>query len=634
MSRHRMVRNLTEDDYYDDYDDYYEDDDYEDDHLQQQYAPPSLSKPVSKAPASAFSAPVAAAPAPSAQIPWPKPKPAASTAPTIAKGSVTKPPPGWGKPSNSEPAGVAQPPPAWGKPSSNSAPPTNTASAGVAKPPAGWGKPTPPQSQKATTSAPAAGVMKPPAGWGKPSSGQETSSTKIQETRTKATAPRSGNKGSVYVPKAVPDVLKNAKSQLSMVVLGHVDAGKSTMMGQVLVQAGYISKREAQKKPMSWILDENEQERERGVTMEIGTKTVRVPNHDIVLLDAPGHADFVPIMITGAANADVAILVVAANTGEFEAGFDGGGQTKEHVLLARGLGVTQILVAINKLDMEDWSKQRYDQIQAKVKSFLLQQQFAPKRIRFVPLSGLTGENVKSRNDPKLSTWYKGPTLLDAMNDFFPAKRQLEKPLRFGVTDVFAEGKGVVARGRVMQGFLEAGERLVVLPIGDVVTVNKLEHLQPPTTDDNDKNALKRLSIGMAGDTVELVLSGIELVRLSVGSILSNPNARPPLTKKAKAKVFILDSVTIPIIRGARVLFHMQSLDIPATVSKLVALTKSGGEVTKERPRALTRNSSAIVEITLNDRIAMEQFSSCRALGRFVLRRSGDTIAVGVIDELL
>lgn len=152
----------------------------------------------------------------------------------------------------------------------------------------------------------------------------------------------------------------------------------------------------------------------------------RVPNHDIVLLDAPGHADFVPIMITGAANADVAILVVAANRGEFEAGFDGGGQTKEHILLARGLGVSQVLVAVNKLDMEAWSKQRYEEIRSQVKEYLLQQQFGPKRIRFVPLSGLTGENVKSRKDPALSAWYKGPTLLEAMNDFQPAKRQVGK----------------------------------------------------------------------------------------------------------------------------------------------------------------------------------------------------------------
>ena len=129
-------------------------------------------------------------------------------------------------------------------------------------------------------------------------------------------------------------------------------------------------------------------------------------------------------MITGAANADVAILVVAANRGEFEAGFDGGGQTKEHILLARGLGVSQVLVAINKLDMEGWSKERYEEIQSQVKQYLLQQQFAPKRIRFVPLSGLTGENVKSRSDPTLGAWYSGPTLLEAMDDFLPANRQI------------------------------------------------------------------------------------------------------------------------------------------------------------------------------------------------------------------
>jgi elongation factor 1 alpha-like protein len=200
--------------------------------------------------------------------------------------------------------------------------------------------------------------------------------------------------------------------------------------------------------------------------------------------------------------------------------------------------------------------------------------------------------------------------------------------------VFAEGKGVVARGRVMQGFLEAGERLIVLPIGDVVTVSKLEHLQPPSTDDNNKNTIKRLALAMAGDTVDLVLNGIDLVRLSVGNILSNPNAVPTLSKRAKAKVFVLDSVTVPIIRGAQVLLHMQSLDVPAVVSKLVAITKRDGSIEKERPRAITRSVSAIVELTLSDRIVMEPFMQCRALGRFVLRRAGDTIAVGAINEVL
>lgn len=135
-------------------------------------------------------------------------------------------------------------------------------------------------------------------------------------------------------------------------------------------------------------------------------------------------------MITGAANADVAILVVAAVTGEFEAGFTGGGQTKEHILLARGLGVTQMIVAINKLDVEGWNEDRYHQIESDVKDFLLKQQFKPKRIKFVPISGLTGENIKARNDQELSKWYKGPTLLDAIDSFMPANRSVEKPPRF------------------------------------------------------------------------------------------------------------------------------------------------------------------------------------------------------------
>jgi elongation factor 1 alpha-like protein len=206
----------------------------------------------------------------------------------------------------------------------------------------------------------------------------------------------------------------------------------------------------------------------------------------------------------------------------------------------------------------------------------------------------------------------------------------EKPLRFIVTDIYAEGKGVIARGRVVQGFLQVGERLVVVPIGDTATVNKLEHLQPPSADAPNE----RLAIGMAGDTVELVLTGIDLMRISVGNILVNANARVPISKKAKVRLLIMDPLAVPIIRGAQVLFHMHSLDVPAVLTKLVSLTKRDGSIQKERPRALTGGVSAIVEMTLSDKIAMEPFSQCRALGRFVLRRGGDTIAVGVIEEVL
>ncbi|OEU19442.1 GTP_EFTU-domain-containing protein [Fragilariopsis cylindrus CCMP1102] len=413
-----------------------------------------------------------------------------------------------------------------------------------------------------------------------------------------------------------------------MVILGHVDAGKSTLMGQVLVSTGQVTKREAAKQTkLSWLLDENESERARGVTMEIGTKTIRVPKHDIVVLDAPGHHDFIP----GAANADVAILVVAAVTGEFEAGFSGGGQTKEHIQLARGLGVTQIIVAINKLDVEGWKKGRYEEIQGDIKQFLLKQEFKEKRIQFVPISGLTGENIKVCNSSELSKWHKGPTLLDAVNNFFPANRQIEKPLRFIVTDVFSEGKGIVTRGRVIQGFVEVGDQLVVLPVGDIVRVSKLEHLQAPSDDIDDP---RRLDTAIAGDTVQLVINDIDIMRLSIGNILCFPNARPPLTKKATARIIVMDKLAVPIIRGAQVIFHMHSLDVPTVLTKLVSILNRDGSIKKERPRALTSSVSASIEFTISDRIVMEAFSDCRALGRFVLRRGGETIAIGVIDKTL
>ena len=212
----------------------------------------------------------------------------------------------------------------------------------------------------------------------------------------------------------------------------------------------------------------------------------------------------------------------------------------------------------------------------------------------------------------------------------------EKPLRFVLSDVYAEGRGVIARGRVAQGFLRVDERLCVYPIGDTTTVSKLEHLQPPTfTEDVGLDVQQqRLSVGLAGDTVELLLTGIDIMRITPGNLLTNANSPPPICKRARAKILVMEDLNIPIIRGAQVLFHMHSLDVPAVVNKLIAITKRDGSIKKERPRALTGGASATVEVTLNDRICMEPFSECRALGRFVLRRSGDTIAVGIIEELL
>jgi small GTP-binding protein len=412
MSRHRLVRNLVEDDYYDDYDDY--DDDYygEEEYgtTQQQNAPPPTKTVKPQAPKHL-----------SGQLPV-----------------ATKPfAPAAGR--NKQVTGVAKPPPGWGKPPVSQAKP-KTVSIGdsvvkATKPPPGWGKPEKTPAAVAVSiggGGGGGGVSKPPQGWGKPDDATRTNENKTGTTITTKTPQPSqedtNTKQQQQGKKPLPNFLKS-KSQLSMVVVGHVDAGKSTLMGQLLVQVGQVTKRAAAKQgQLAWLLDEDESERERGVTMQIATKTFSTPNHGIVMLDAPGHADFIPIMITGAAHADVAILVVAAARGEFEAGFELGGQTKEHVILARGLGVSQVIVAVNKLDTEalNWDQARYEEIQYKVREYLLQQQFAPKRIRFIPVSGLTGENVKdvSAKNEKLRSWYRGPTLLEAINGYQPANRHI------------------------------------------------------------------------------------------------------------------------------------------------------------------------------------------------------------------
>ena len=375
---------------------------------------------------------------------------------------------------------------------------------------------------KANTMSPPPGLTKPksqmmapPPGMKPPASVEQKSekskqqqvekneSSKIssaKKTNGKATTTSATVEHKIEVPgvssmkKISPEMkkrLKNQKSRLTMVILGHVDAGKSTLMGNVLVQTGMVQQRTVAKYQkqageigkasfaLAWIMDEDESERERGVTIDIATKHISTDKHDVTILDAPGHADYVPAMITGAGVSDVGILVVSSTRGEFESGFDaatgtGGhkghvGQTREHVTLARGLGVSQLIVAVNKLDAAEpaWSKNRFDEIKTRLTPYLKQNGFDMKRVQFVPISGLTGINIKEKplkDAPALSKWYTGKTLLQAINGFEPAKRNIEKPFRFIVSDLYSEGKGITIKGRVAQGLVSAGDKVAVLPV--------------------------------------------------------------------------------------------------------------------------------------------------------------------------
>lgn len=277
----------------------------------------------------------------------------------------------------------------------------------------------------------------------------------------------------------------DAKETLSLVVIGHVDAGKSTLMGHLLVKIGHVSKKLMHRNEVdskksgkasflyAWALDETEEERTRGITMDVAEQTFETDHRRVTLLDAPGHKDFIPNMITGAAVADAAILVIDSTKGEFETGFDEGGQTREHTLLVRSLGVKQLIVAVNKLDTCRWSRDRYQEISDKLMVFLKQANFRESDIRFVPVSGLVGENLTSRSQvPDLRQWYDGPCLLELIDTFQPPERPVARPLRIAITDIFKGGAtaGTAIGGRVLTGCVSQGQKCLVQPAAEFCTV--------------------------------------------------------------------------------------------------------------------------------------------------------------------
>ncbi|XP_017784891.1 PREDICTED: HBS1-like protein isoform X2 [Nicrophorus vespilloides] len=428
----------------------------------------------------------------------------------------------------------------------------------------------------------------------------------------------------------------DSKQHLYMIVIGHVDAGKSTLMGHLLCSLGQVHQKVMHKYEQesrklgkqsfmyAWVLDETGEERNRGITMDVGRSQFETQNKLVTLLDAPGHKDFIPNMISGAGQADVALLVVDATRGEFETGFDFGGQTREHALLVRSLGVSQLAVAINKLDTVSWSKERFDDIKDKLKVFLKQAGFREADVTFVPCSGLSGQNlVKKSTENELISWYNGSTLLEVIDNFRPPERPISKPLRFSINDIF---KGVGSRlcvsGRVETGCLSAGDRVLLCPSREIATVKSITLEDVP------------YPVVYAGDQPTVTLSGVEMENVSVGYIMCDIQSPVQVASKFQCRIVVFN-VKVPITKGYPIVLHHQSLMEPASFSKLISqLNKSTGEVVKKRPRFLSNNTSAMVEIQVSRPIALEMYSEYKELGRVTLRVGGLTIAAGLITKII
>lgn len=425
------------------------------------------------------------------------------------------------------------------------------------------------------------------------------------------------------------------KPHFHMIVIGHVDAGKSTLMGHILFDTGNVSQRvmhkhEQESKKMgkqsfmyAWVLDETGEERARGITMDVGSSRIETPNRVVTLLDAPGHKDFIPNMISGATQADVALLVVDATRGEFETGFEQGGQTREHALLVRSLGVSQLAVVINKMDTVNWSKDRFDEIVGKLSGFLKRAGFRVSDVTFIPCSGLTGENLtKPSTDPELVAWYKGPYLLDVIDKFKIPERSIDRPFRMSVSDIFkGTGAGLCISGRIETGVLCVNDKVLVGPSREQAQVKGL------SIDDASKLTV------FAGDQVSVTLSGVDINTINVGCIICDPQNPIPVTTRFQSRILVFN-VKVPITIGFPVILHHQSLIEPATIIKLNSqIHKGTGEVIKKKPRCLGNDSCAVVEIETTRPICVENYADFKELGRVMLRVGGVTIAAGMITKI-
>jgi elongation factor 1 alpha-like protein len=438
---------------------------------------------------------------------------------------------------------------------------------------------------------------------------------------------------------------REGKAELSLVVVGHVDAGKSTLMGRMLLELGSLSQREyssnerASQKigkgsfAYAWALDSSEEERERGVTIDVAQDHFSTTHRTFTLLDAPGHRDFIPNMISGAAQADSALLVVDSILGAFEAGFGPNGQTREHALLVRSLGVQQLVVVVNKLDAVGYSQERYNEIVTKVKPFLTSCGFDAAKLRFVPCGGSVGENLAVREEGgDLSKWYDGPTLVEVLDKLEPPARLLDGPLRLPVTNVFkgqtAIASGVGVSGRVVSGIVQIGDRLRPVPGDESGMVRAIEV---------DSEAVPW---AVAGANATVYLSGIDQIQIAVGAVLCSSSQPIALCDSFTAQVLVFEP-TYPLVAGTSIeLFH-HSANIPATLTELVAiLDKTTGAVAKAKPRVLTKGSTAIVRVAVkaggaagqSSGIPIEDAKSNKEMARVLMRMNGETVAAGIVME--
>jgi elongation factor 1-alpha len=425
------------------------------------------------------------------------------------------------------------------------------------------------------------------------------------------------------------------KPHLNLIVTGHVDHGKSTTMGHFLYDMGAVDQRtieeyakESEKTgkgdtfKYAWVMDSLKDERERGVTIDLAFQKFETPKYSFTLIDAPGHRDFIKNMITGASEADCAVILVSGKKGETEVGIGAGGQTREHAFLLKTLGVNQVVVCINKMDdpLINYSEARYNEVKGDMERLLKTVGFNTAKIRFIPVSGWMGDNLVKKSEKM--PWYKGPTLKEALDEFEVPKPPTDKPLRMPLQDVYSiTGVGTVPVGRIETGRMKVGDQVIIMPEGATAEVKSIEshHVQ--------------MTEAVAGDNIGVNLRGIGKGEVRRGSVLGPASNPPTIARAFRAQIIVVHHPTA-IAPGYTPVLHAHTAQVAATITEIEAkLDPRTGQPTEEKPKSIKTGDSAIVIIKPLRPVCIETFKEFPELGRFALRDMGTTIAAGVVREI-
>ena len=401
------------------------------------------------------------------------------------------------------------------------------------------------------------------------------------------------------------------KEHLNLAFIGHVDHGKSTLVGNLLVKAGTINEQQlaSGEDKFRFIMDTTKEEQERGVTIDLAHQKFSTKKYDYTVVDCPGHRDFVKNMITGASQADAGVLVVAADDGVMP-------QTKEHVFLSKTLGINQLIVAINKMDLIDYSEDKYNELKEEVSNLIKTVGFNPADVPFIPLSAFEGDNIVEASSN--TSWYKGPTLIDALDALSAPDKPTGLPLRIPIQDVYSiTGVGTVPVGRVETGVMKKGENVIFEPAGASGEVKSIEMHH------------EQFDAAEPGDNIGFNVRGVGKNDIRRGDVAGHTDSAPTVAREFKAQVVVLQHPGV-ITVGYTPVFHCHTSQVACTFLELSKkLNPATGAVDEENPDFLKTGNAAIVKIKPTKPMCLENAKEIPQMGRFAIRDMGQTVAAGL-----